>query len=286
MSEMTDLIQKIESRYKKMSKGQKRIADYIMQHYEKAAFMTANKLGTKVGVSESTVVRFADSLGYDGYPHLQKAIQEMIRNKLTTVQLIEMTSELNKDEVLGKVLKSDIDNIRSTMVEVNPSAFYNVVSSILNAKRVYIMGMRSASPLAQFFGYYLDFILSNVRTISSGMSDIFEQMLHIGEGDLFIGLSFPRYSTRTIGAMQFAAERGATCVAITDSLSSPLAAHAHIVLPAKTDMAFFVDSLVAPFSLINALIVAIGLEKKEELTRSFTELENIWKDHNIYASGK
>lgn len=284
--ERTELTAKIEEKYKKMSKGHKRIADYISQNYDKAAFMTANKLGNKVGVSESTVVRFADSLGYDGYPQLQRAIQDVIRNKLTTVQLIEMTGELSEQEVLSKVLKSDMDNIRNTLAEIDPTVFDEVVSAILAADKVYIMGMRSAAPLSQFMGYYLDFMMRNVRTVNSGISDVFEQLIHITEKDVFIGISFPRYSNRTIDGMRFAASRGAKCIAITDSNTSPLCQLSDLALCAKSNMTSFVDSLVAPVSVANALIVAIGIKMKEEMRLSFGELEKIWVEHNVYAGGK
>ncbi|MBS6476130.1 MAG: MurR/RpiR family transcriptional regulator, partial [Clostridiales bacterium] len=253
---------------------------------DKAAFMTANRLGERAGVSESTVVRFADSLGYDGYPQLQKAIQEMIRNKLTTVQMIEMSAEMKEDEVLGKVLKADMENIRETLSEISPTVFEQAVSAVLGANKVYIMGMRSAAPLSQFLGYYFDFMLNSVRTVNSGISDVFEQIIHIGKGDCFIGISFPRYSNRTLEAMRFAKSRGAVCLAVTDSAASPLADHADIVLTARSDMASLVDSLCAPFSLVNALIVAIALRKKDSISSSFSELEKIWGEHNIYAGGK
>lgn len=284
--EKTELTARIEEKYKKMSKGHKRIADYISHNYDKTAFMTANKLGTRVGVSESTVVRFADSLGYDGYPQLQRAIQDVIRNKLTTVQLIEMTGELKEDEVLAKVLKGDMDNIRTTLGELDSTVFDAAVSAIMAADKVYIMGVRSAAPLSQFMGYYLDFMMRNVRTVNSGISDVFEQLIHITDKDVFIGISFPRYSNRTIDGMQFAASRGANCIALTDGHSSPLCQHSNLVLCAKSDMTSFVDSMVAPFSLANALIVAIGLKKKDEISQSFTELEKIWMEHNVYAGGK
>lgn len=284
--ERTELTAKIEEKYKKMSKGHKRIADYIRQNYDKAAFMTANKLGGKVGVSESTVVRFADSLGYDGYPQLQRAMQDVIRNRLTTVQLIEMTGELKEDEVLAKVLKGDVDNIRATLSEIDPAVFDSVVSTILGADKVYVMGVRSAAPLSQFIGYYLDFMMRNVRTVASGIGDVFERMIHITEKDVFIGISFPRYSNRTIECMRFASSKGAKCIAITDSEVSPLCEHSDLTLCAKSNMTSFVDSLVAPFSVVNALIVAIGMKKREQISANFEELEKIWIEHNVYASGK
>jgi len=255
MEPKQDLINRINSSYKKMSKGQKLIAEYILNNYDKAAFMTASKLGIKVGVSESTVVRFANLLLYDGYPRLQKALQELIRNKLTTVQRIEMSSDLNQSIVLRTVLKADMNNIRLTIDEIDNDVFDEIVNEIFHAKQVYVLGLRSSAPLAQFLGYYLNFIFDNVRIVTSGVSDIFEQLMRIGEGDLLIGISFPRYSSRTIEAMSFVKEKKAKVIAITDSLHSPLSISADRCLIARSDMASFVDSLVAPLSIINALIV-------------------------------
>lgn len=283
MENKQDLINRINQSYKKMSKGQKLIADYILNNYDKAAFMTASRLGTIVGVSESTVVRFANVLDYDGYPRLQKALQELIRNKLTTVQRIEMSSELDRSMVLKSVLKADMINIRMTIDEIDPEAFDAVVASILSAGNIYVLGLRSAAPLAQFMGYYLNFIFSNVHIVTSGVNDIFEQLIHIRQGDVLIGISFPRYASRAIDAMRFTKERGAETVALTDSLLSPLAAYADHTLLARSDMASFVDSLVAPLSLINALIVAVGLVKKAEISTEFHELEKIWYDYRVYV---
>lgn len=281
--EKQDLINRIDNNYKKMSKGQKLIAEYILNNYDKAAFMTASRLGNIVGVSESTVVRFANVLDYDGYPKLQKALQELIRNKLTTVQRIEMSSELDKSMVLKNVLKADMNNIRLTIEEMNPEIFEDVVNSILNAKNIYVLGLRSAAPLAQFMGYYLSFIFDNVRIVTSGVNDIFEQLIHIDEGDLLIGISFPRYASRAIEAIRFCKERNAVTVALTDSMLSPLTAYADYTLLARSDMASFVDSLVAPLSLINALIVATGLVKKTDISSEFHELEKIWYNYNVYV---
>jgi DNA-binding MurR/RpiR family transcriptional regulator len=279
-----DLIYKINDAYKKMSKGQKLIAEYILNNYDKAAFMTASKLGNKVGVSESTVVRFANVLGYDGYPKLQKALQELIRNKLTIVQRIEMSSDLEQSMVLKSVLKADMNNIRLTIDETNNQIFDKVINSIFKARNIYIMGLRSSAPLAQFMGYYLNFVFSNVTIVTSGVSDIFEQLIHIGSEDLLIGISFPRYASRTIEAMSFCKSRCAETVALTDTLLSPLTAYADYTLLARSNMASFADSLVAPLSLINALIVAIGLRKKAELSAKFEALEKIWDKYHVYIS--
>ncbi len=282
MADKQDLIHRINVKYKKMSKGQKLIAEYIMNNYDKAAFMTAFKLGEKAGVSESTVVRFANMLDYDGYPKLQKALQELIRNKLTTVQRIEMTSELDESMLLKNVLKADMNNIRLTIEEVDNEAFNNVVERIFSAKSIYVLGLRSAAPLAQFMGYYLSFIFDNVRIVTSGVNDILEQLVHIDSNDLLIGISFPRYARRTIEAMAFSKDKGAETVAITDTLLSPLTSYADHTLLARSDMASFVDSLVAPLSLINALIVAVGIKKKTDISEDFIELEKIWDEYHVY----
>jgi DNA-binding MurR/RpiR family transcriptional regulator len=281
--EKLDLINRIDANYKKMSKGQKLIAEYILNNYDKAAFMTASRLGDIVGVSESTVVRFANVLDYEGYPKLQKALQELIRNKLTTVQRIEMSSELDKSMVLKSVLKADMNNIRLTIDEMNNEVFEAVVNRIMQAENIYILGLRSAAPLAHFMGYYLNFIMDNVRIVTSGVNDIFEQLIHIGQGDLLIGISFPRYASRAIEAMKFCKDRGADTVALTDSMLSPLTAYADYSLLARSDMASFVDSLVAPLSLINALIVAVGLVNKAGISSGFHELEAIWSHYKVYV---
>ncbi|SEF76294.1 transcriptional regulator, RpiR family [Caloramator fervidus] len=279
-----DLIKIIQMKFPRLSKGQKIIAEYILKHYDKAAFMTAAKLGQTVGVSESTVVRFANELGFSGYPSLQKELQELIKTKLTSVQRIEITNELiDEENPLKSVLKADIENIRVTLEKINQNTFDEVVSEILKANRIYIVGFRSSQALVEFMGFYLNLILDNVRVISRGVSDVFEQLLRVGEGDLVIGISFPRYSLRTIDALKFAKDRNAKVVAITDSLLSPLAAHADYTLIAQSNMVSFVDSLVAPLSLINALIVAVGVKQKDVISETFKTLENIWEEYNVYG---
>jgi DNA-binding MurR/RpiR family transcriptional regulator len=282
MEEKKDLIYKINSFFKKMSKGQKLIANYILNHYDKAAFMTASKLGEKVGVSESTVVRFANVLGYEGYPQLQKALQELIRNKLTLIQRIEMTSDLDQSMVLQSVLKADINNIKMTLSEIDINTFLTVVDKIFSAKRIYVLGIRSSAPLAQFFGYYLNFIFPNVKIVTSGISDVFEQLMRITPDDILIGISFPRYSRRTVEALSFVKNKGAKVVAITDSLLSPLTSHADYTLIARSNISSFVDSMVAPASLINALLIALGLQKKNEIYSYFHDLEEIWDQYKVY----
>jgi len=278
-----DLIKIIQKSFPRLSKGQKLIAEYIINNYEKAAFMTASKLGNKVGVSESTVVRFANALGYDGYPKLQKELQELIKTKLTTVQRLEMSKDYSSEgAVLKKVLKADMDNIRATIEEIDTEIFQSVINDIFKAKRIYIVGLRSSTTLAEYLGFYLNLILDNVKVVTSGVSDIFEQMLRVGKDDMVIGISFPRYSANTLNALEYTKEQGALVVGITDSQVSPIASIADYTLTARSNMASFVDSLVAPLSLINALIVAVGMREKDEITSSFSKLERIWDKHNVY----
>ncbi len=282
-----NLLQIIGSKMSKFSKGQRAIAAYITAHYDKAAFMTASRLGEAVGVSESTVVRFASEVGYEGYPELQHALQEMIRNKLTSVQRMEVASEQigvrDAGEVLEKVLGADINNIRRTLELTSKQSFSDAVSTIIAAKNIYIMGGRSAAALANFLGFYFNLVFSNVRVVgASSSSEVFEQLLRIGEGDVLIAVSFPRYSKRTVRAGDYASKSGADVIAITDSPSAPLAACATHLLIARSDMASFVDSLVAPLSLINALIIAVSLNKKEEVADTFSKLEHIWDLYNVY----
>lgn len=266
-----------------MSKGQKLIAQFIIDNYDKAAFMTASKLGIKVGVSESTVVRFANALGFEGYPELQKALQEIIKTKLTTVQRVEMASEYsNEGAILKKVLKSDMDNIRSTLDNIDYEDFQSVIDMIFKAEKIYIIGLRSSTALAEYLGFYLNLILDNVKIVGYGISDIFEQMLRISDKDLVIGISFPRYSNRTIEAINYARENGVPIVGITDSLLSPIAGISDHCLTAKSNMVSFVDSLVAPLSLINALIVAVGMREKDKIRGYFNKLEDIWFKYNVY----
>ncbi|NFD91806.1 MurR/RpiR family transcriptional regulator [Clostridium botulinum] len=279
-----DLMRIIQVKFPRLSKGQKLIAEFILKHYDKAAFMTAAKLGTSVGVSESTVVRFANELGFTGYPKLQKALQELIKNKLTTVQRIELSNDyVSEESALKGVLKSDMENIRATLEKINHNTFQDVVDNIFEAKRIYIMGLRSSTALAEFLGFYLNLILDNVNIIAYGISDIFEQMINVSENDLVIGIGFPRSASRTIEALTFAQNRGAKVVAITDSLLSPLAAKADYTLIAQSNMASFVDSLVAPLSVINALIIAVGLREKEKISSTFSTLEGIWQEYEVYS---
>jgi DNA-binding MurR/RpiR family transcriptional regulator len=279
-----DLMKLIKTKFSRLSKGQKLISVYILKSYDKAAFMTAAKLGMSVGVSESTVVRFANELGFSGYPKLQKALQELIKNKLTTVQRLELSNDFGTDaDALKGVLKADIENIRATLEKINPYTFEQVLNSIFEAKNIYIIGLRSSTALSEFLGFYLNIILQNVRVVSYGISDIFEQMINVHDGDLVIGIGFPRYAAKTIDALDFSKGRGATVVAITDSLLSPLATKADYTLIAQSNMASFVDSLVAPLSVINALIMAVGMREKEDVSNIFGNLEQIWQDYNVYS---
>ena len=275
---------RIKRKMSTFSKGQKRIAEYILEHYDKVAFMTAAKLGATVGVSESTVVRFATEIGYAGYPELQKAVQEMIRNKMTSLQRLEMAANLHdSDSVLDTILSNDMDIIRQTMEETCHHSFYRAAEAIAQAKKVYIIGARSSQALATFLAYYLNFIVENLVLINvTSEEEIFEQMIRIDSQDAIIGISFPRYSTKAIKALDFASSRGAKVVAITDSAVSPLAESADYLLLARSDMASFVDTLVAPLSLINALIVAIAINKKEEVADLFQKLEDIWDAYEVY----
>ena len=281
---MNDQITKIQSELPGFSKGQKQIARFILEHYDKAAFMTASRLGVTVGVSESTVVRFATELGYDGYPHLQRALQEMIRNKLTSVQRMEVAGDrMGGRDVLQTVLHADTDMIRVTLDEIDRDAFQGAVDALMGAKRIYILGVRSSSALASFLGFYFNLLFENVTLVhTNSVSEIFEQVLRVGPGDVLFGISFPRYSKRTLSAMKYARDRGARVIALTDSQLSPLARVADHVLLARSDMASFVDSLVAPLSVINALIVAVGMSRRDEIEQTFNKLERIWEEYDVY----
>ena len=279
-----DILGTIQNSMSGFSKGQKLIGRYILDNYDKAAFMTASKLGKTVNVSESTVVRFAAELGYDGYPAMQKALQEMIRSKLTTVQRIEVSNDRMSDQdVLSKVVQSDIEKLRMSLEEMSREEFSTVVDAIVGARKIYILGVRSSAALSDFLTFYFNLIFDNVSQIQTTLaSEMFEQMLRVGKEDVVIGISFPRYSTRTVRAMEFARDQGATVVAITDSELSPLYDTANYRLLAKSDLASFVDSLVAPLSIINALIVAIGRKKSVEVTNTFERLEQIWDEYKVY----
>lgn len=288
MQKQNDLINRINENYTKLSKGQKLLANYIIDHYEKAVFLTAAKLGSIVGVSESTVVRFANELGYNGYPKLQRALEELVKTKLTSIQRMEVTTDrIDKANVLKFVLQSDADKIKHTMEEIDETLFHKAVDMILEAKNIYILGVRSSAPLANFMGFYFNLVFDNVKLVhTNSVSEMFEQMYRVQEDDVVIGISFPRYSKRTLKAMEFAQTRGADVIAITDSPLSPLIPFADCSLLARSDMASFVDSLVAPMSLVNALIIAICIHKKDIVIDTLTNLESIWEEYEVYESDK
>jgi DNA-binding MurR/RpiR family transcriptional regulator len=279
-----DILAVIEAASPSFSKGQRNIAKYILENYEKAAFMTASRLGQVVNVSESTVVRFAAELGYEGYPEMRRALQDMIRNCLTSVQRIQVAKELMESEdILSLVLSSDIEQIRLTMEDTNRDDFDSAVNSIVKAKNIYIFGLRSSSALANFMGFYFNLIFDNVRVINgTSASEVFEQILRISKGDVFIALSFPRYSRRTIKAMRYARDMGADVIGITDSAGSPIAKLSDIALYARSDMVSFLDTLVAPLSLVNALIVATSAKAQGDLFSNFEKLERIWDEYEVY----
>ncbi|WP_286316935.1 MurR/RpiR family transcriptional regulator, partial [Romboutsia ilealis] len=277
------LISHIQSQYTRFSKGQKLIAQYILKNYDKVAFMTACKLGETVGVSESTVVRFANALGYSGYPKLQDALQELIKNKLTTVQRVDMIKEFNDDSaILKKIVKSDIDNIKDTLDEIDEKAFEEAANRILKAKRIYILGMRSSFTIAQYLGFYLGIILDSVHVIRTDMGDAFEQVVKINEDDVLIAVSFPRYSKKSYQIVSYAKEKGAHIVSLTDSLFAPVASLTDNLLLVKSNMASFVDSLVPALSIANALIVSVGMKEKEDIKQHFDDLEAIWEKYSVY----
>lgn len=280
----TEILTTIHSKRDSFSKGQKRIADYITSSYDKAAFLTASRLGKIVDVSESTVVRFAVELGFDGYPSMQKALQEMVRNRLTSVQRIEaVTDRYGQQDVASMVLHADIESIRMTGEALDRKALERAVEVITQARNIYIVGVRSSAAIALYLSFYFRNIFENVRLIGdSATSEMIEQMLHVSQEDVVIGISLPRYSSRTIKLMQFAGDSGAKVVAVTDSADAPAAKAADHVLVAKSDMVSVVDSLVAPMSLVNALIVAISCKKEQEVSHNFENLEKIWAEYEVY----
>lgn len=285
MTSNENLIKTIQKVFTKLSKGQKIIAEYIINNYDKAAFMTASALGQTLNVSESTVVRFAYSLGYSGYKELQKELQELIKNKLTTVQRLSLTDDYsNNEHALVNVMEKDIDNIKKTIHEIDSKNFKKAIKLILNAKQVYVIGLRSSSFLSGYLTFYLNFLLSNVKHVTAGPNDVFEQLVNAGKEDVVLAITYPRYSKRTLEAMDYAKGKGCTIISITDSLISPAAHKADVSLIAQSDMISFVDSLVAPMSLINSFIIAIAIEKRDDLTNYFEELETIWKKYDVYET--
>lgn len=278
-----DILKAIKDQQQSMSKGHRAIASYILDHYDNAAFITASRLGETVGVSESTVVRFACALGFEGYPELQKKLQELIKNRLTNVQRMGLGTDMSEDELVRWSLRTDITSLRHIKEVLDYNMVEKVADSILSARRVYIMGLRSCEPLAQFFWYYLNYIIDSASLVISGIGDVFGQLMHAKQGDVVIGISFPRYSSRTVEGAVFAKNNGAKLIAITDNEQAPLAKIAEEVLFVNSDMNLFVDSLVAPLSVINTLILLIGMRKKDGLKTNFEMLEDLWHKHDVYT---
>lgn len=281
-----DIITRMNEKFMKMSKGHKAVASYISDHYDQAVFMTAAKLGETVGVSESTVVRFASGLGYDGYPEFQKELESWVKNKLNTVQKIGTKyGKSTQSEILSSVLNADIEKIQDTLVSLDAAAFEAAVDIILEAETVYLVGVRSCEPLADFLHFYLNMIRGNVVLIkTTSVTEMFEQMIRIGDKDAIVGISFPRYSMRTLKAMEFANDRNAKVITVTDSIHSPMNLYSSCNLLARSDMVSIVDSLVAPLSLINALVVALCLKAPEEVKENLETLEEVWNNYQVYLN--
>ena len=286
MSNTNELTNRINQAYGSMSKGQKLLATYITDNYDKAVFLTAAKLGEVVGVSESTVVRFASHLGYKGYPEFQKALEEMVRNKLNSIQHMEVTyGRISQSQILETVLQADAEKIKYTLENIDQNAFEMAVDTILKAKTIYIVGIRSCAPLANFLGFYMNYIFENVHVLTThNTSEIFEQMVRINENDVIFVISFPRYSMLTLKALEFANKRQAKVITLTDSVHSPINLYSSCNLIARSDMASIVDSLVAPLSIINALVVALCMKKQDEVVRTLENLENIWDEYQVYSN--
>ena len=285
MANKNELLNRIDGGYQKFSKGQKKIAEYVKTEYDKAVFLTAAKLGEVVGVSESTVVRFATSLGYKGYPSFQKALEELVRNKLNSIQRMEVAyGRISQSEILETVLQSDIEKIKLTLAHIDKDAFETAVDTILGAKKIYVVGIRSCAPLANFLSFYLNMVCENVTSVhTNSASEIFEQLLRIDEHDVIVGISFPRYSMRTLKALEFASNRNAKVITLTDSVHSPMNLYSSCNLIARSDMASIVDSLVAPLSVINALVVALCMKKQKEVVATLETMEKIWDEYQVYS---
>lgn len=281
-----DLTSRINECYGSLSKGQKILATYITDNYDKAVFLTAAKMGQVVGVSESTVVRFATHLGYKGYPEFQKALEEMVRNKLNSIQRMEVTyGRISQSHILETVLQSDQEKIKDTLEHIDEHAFELAVDTIIKAKHIYIVGIRSCAPLAAFMAFYFNLMFENVTLLqTNNSSELFEQMVRISKDDVIIGISFPRYSMRTLKAMEFANNRNAKVITLTDSVHSPMNLYSSCNLIARSDMASIVDSLVAPLSVIQALIVALCMKKQGEVAKTLETLEDIWNEYQVYEN--
>lgn len=286
MEKKYDVLSRISERYDKLSKGHKAIADFICEHYEQAVFMTAARLGETLGISESTVVRFAAGIGYDGYPEFQRALEECVKGKLNSVQKMDAKyARSSQSEVLTSVMTADIEKLQHTIENLEPAAFESAVNTILEAENIYIMGLRSNEPLAEFLHFYLNMIRGGVVLLkTTSVSETFEQMIRINERDCFIGISFPRYSMRTLKAMEFASDRNAKVIALTDSVNSPMSLYSSCNLLARSDMVSIVDSLVAPLSVINALVVALCLRCPQAVKRNLEMLEETWNNYQVYLN--
>jgi len=279
-----NMLKDIDERYKKLSKGQKKLADFVVNNYDKAVFMTAAKLGDTVGVSESTVVRFATTLGFEGYPDFQRELKEVVRNKLNSIQRMEVTSDrIGESGILESVLNSDIDTIKRTLVDIDVQAFNEAVDTIATARKIYVVGLRSCAPLATFLGFYLNLIRESVAVIHyNSSSEVFEQLMRVNDQDVVIGISYPRYSMRTLKALEFASSRRAKVITLTDSIHSPINLYSSCNLIAKSDMASIVDSLVAPLSVLNAMIVSLFIRDQEKVINTLEDLELIWDEYEVY----
>ncbi len=286
MSFTNQLMNRINERYGTLSKGQKLLAAYITDHYDQAVFLTAAKLGETVGVSESTVVRFAMHLGYKGYPQFQEALAELVRGKLHSVQRMEdMYGRISQSEILETVLQSDAKRIQNTLKDIDDQAFDLAVETILDAKQIYVIGLRSCAPLAEFLSFYLNMMVGGVKLLhTSSSSELFEQMLQIGQGDVMIGISFPRYSVRVLKAMEFANNRNAKVITLTDSVHSPMNLYSSCNLIAQSDMSAIVDSLVAPLSVINALLMAVCMKRQKTVFQNLELLEQVWEEYQFYGN--
>ena len=285
---MSLIFDEINKRKESMSKGHKAIANYILDNYDKAAYMTASKLGEATGVSESTVVRFTMELGFDGYPHFQKTLKEELKSKLTSVQRLDATERFADDaSAIIDIMQADIDNLKATLNNIDTEAFSKAVKTILGAKKIYLMGLRSSSPLSSFMHFYMTLLFDEVVHIhSNSANEVFEQILPIRSDDVMIGISFPRYSVRTVNSMAYAKSKGAKTIVITDKDNTSMTENADIKLFAKSSMASFVDSLAAPLSLINALLVTLGMHRKEHIKSSFEALEGLWSRYSVYEGDR
>ncbi|MBF7097630.1 MurR/RpiR family transcriptional regulator [Alkalibacter mobilis] len=279
-----DILKEIKSKYKFLSKSQKLLADYILTNFDKAAYMTGAILGESSGVSEPTVVRFAHELGYEGFPQFKKALQNAVKVKLTTTQRIEIFSDFESGSILRKVIQEDMENLKHTIDEISSDNFQRAVDIITNAERVYIAGFRTSSLLSNYLGYYLDMILKNVTVLEHGFGDVYEKLVKFGPGDVLIGISFPRYSSKSADVASYAKEKGGNIIAITDNEKSPMADAGDVVLLAKSNIMAFVDTITAPLSLINGLIISVGYKNKDKTREVFRELENIWEKHDVFQN--